>query len=204
VEPIQVKGFSVTYDRRFATGSFEYLHPAITFWLNRIDVENERFDLHHAKERARRMARENIRAQLLRSQGKKEVVFLGLQPPFAGGTDPVAVQTVCLSLSYSVNLGDENRFTPGYADWADLRSVTHHPGELHMALARLWLSLWANLEDELSRARGEGKTKSFFGLPHPVKEASSADSHVSTLGYLFPPTAFPSPSPVPISGRESR
>ncbi len=32
-EPIAVKGFSVTYDRKFNTGNFESLNPAITIWL---------------------------------------------------------------------------------------------------------------------------------------------------------------------------
>lgn len=194
-EPIQLKGFSITYDRRFATGSFEYLHPAITLRLNRTSGEDEPFDLHHAKERVRRMARENIRAQLLRLQGKKEVIFLGLQPPFAGRTDPIVVQSACLSLIHSVNLGDGNWFTPGYSDWADLRSVAHHPGELHMALARLWQSLWVNLEDEVSRARGEGETNGFFGLPPTAKVASLSECVSSSSAYRSSQAAFPSERP---------
>lgn len=197
-DPIQLNGLSVTYDRRFSMGNFEYLHPAITLWLNCTVAKGEPLDLHHAKERTRRMARENVRAQLLRVQGKKEVVFLGLQPPFAGGTDPIVVQSVCLSLIYSVNLGDGNQFTPGYSNCADLRSVAHHPGELHMALARLWQALWANIEDELSRARGKGNTNNFFGLPPARQMASSSNRVPISSAYRSPQPALPSERPMPI------
>lgn len=180
-EPITVKGFSVTYDRKFNTGNFESLNPAITIWVKSVAPEGEAFDLHHAKERVRRMARENVRAQLLRLQGNPEVVFLGLQPPLAGSADPIFIRTVSVSLVHKVNLGDYNSITPGYTDWADVRHVAHSPGELHMALDRLWQSLWANVEDEISRARGNGGTGGFFGLPTiPVEDlttlAPAADS----------------------------
>ncbi len=164
-EPITVKGFSVTYDRKFNIGNFESLNPAITIWVRSNASEGEAFDLHHAKERVRRMARENVRAQLLRQQGNPEVVFLGLQPPLMGGTDPIFVRTISVSLVYKVNLGNYQSITPGYTDWSDVRHVAHSPGELHMALDRMWQSLWANVEDEISRARGHGGTGGFFGLP---------------------------------------
>ncbi|MBX3058853.1 MAG: hypothetical protein KF770_20500 [Anaerolineae bacterium] len=176
-EPITVKGFSVTYDRKFNTGNFESLNPAITIWVKSVAAEGEAFDLHHAKERVRRMARENVRAQLLRLQGNPEVVFLGLQPPPAGGADPIFVRTVSVSLVHKVNLGDYNSITPGYTDWADVRHVAHSPGELHMALDRMWQSLWANVEDEISRARGNGGTGGFFGLPTiPVEDLTAAST----------------------------
>ena len=164
-EPIAVKGFSVTYDRKFNTGNFESLNPAITIWVKSAVPEGEAFDLHHAKERVRRMARENVRAQLLRLPGNPEVVFLGLQPPLNGDPDPIFVRTVSVSLTYKVNLGDYNSITPGYTDWHDVRHVAHSPGELHMALDRMWQSLWANVEDEISRAQGKGGSGGFFGLP---------------------------------------
>ena len=164
-EPITVKGFSVTYDRKFNLGDFESLNPAITLWVRSNVPEGEAFDLHHAKERVRRMARENVRAQLLRQQGNSEVVFLGLQPPVMGGTDPIFVRTISVSLVYKVNLGNYQSITPGYTDWSDVRHVAHSPGELHMALDRMWQSLWANVEDEISRAQGCGGTGGFFGLP---------------------------------------
>ena len=165
-ETIHMKGFSVTYDRKFNLGNFESLNPAITIWVKTNTSEGEAFDLHHAKERLRRMARENVRAQLLRLQGSSEVVFLGLQPPLAGvGSDPIFVCTVSLSLVHKVNLGDYNSITPGYTDWADLRHVAHSPGELHIALDRMWQSLWANVADEISRAQGNGGNDGFFGLP---------------------------------------
>ena len=94
-ETVHIKGFSVTYDRKFNLGNFESLNPAITIWVKTNVQESEAFDLHHAKERLRRMARENVRAQLLRLQGSSEVVFLGLQPPLAGvDNDPIYVRTV--------------------------------------------------------------------------------------------------------------
>lgn len=164
-EPITVKGFSVTYDRKFNIGNFESLNPAITIWVKTTVPEGEAFDLHHAKERLRRMARENVRAQLLRQQGSSEVVFLGLQPPQGGGEDPIFIRTVSVSLVYKVNLGNYQSITPGYTDWSDVRHVAHSPGELHIALDRMWQSLWANIEDEISRAQGHGGTGGFFGLP---------------------------------------
>lgn len=68
-EPISVKGFSVTYDRKFNTGNFESLNPVITIWVKNAVPEGEAFDLHHAKERVRRMAWENVRAQLFLTAG---------------------------------------------------------------------------------------------------------------------------------------
>lgn len=62
----------------------------------------------------------------------------------------------------------------GYTDWADLRDGANSPGELHMALARLWQSLWANVTDELSRVRGNGDTGACFGLPILPAEALAA------------------------------
>jgi hypothetical protein len=164
-EPITIKGFSATYDRKFNTGNFESLNPAITIWVKSVVPEGAAFDLHQAKERVRQMARENVRAQLLRLQGSEEVVFLGLQPPGMGETDPVLIRTVSVSLAYKVNLGNYQSITPAYTDWADVRHVAHSPGELHIALARMWQSLWANVEDEVSRAQGQGGTGAFLGLP---------------------------------------
>lgn len=167
-EPVQLKGFSVTYDRKFNLGNFESLAPAITIWVKTRVPEGAAFDLHHAKERIRRMTRENVRAQLQRVQGNDEVVFLGLQPPTSGGEDPIFIRTASVSLFYRANLGNYQSIMPGYTDWADLRHVAHSPGELHIALDRMWQSLWANVEDEISRAQGNGSTGAFFGLP-PVE-----------------------------------
>ena len=179
-EPITVKGFSVTYDRKFNTGNFESLNPAVTIWVKSSISEGEAFDLHHAKERLRRMARENVRAQLLRLQGSSEVVFLGLQPPQSGGEDPIFIRTVSVSLVYKVNLGDYNSIAPGYTDWSDVRHVAQSPGELHIALDRMWQSLWSNVEDEISRAQGHGGIDGFFGLPAiPVEDLTTAASAIS-------------------------
>ena len=174
-EPIMLKGFAVTYDRKFNLGNFESLNPSITIWVQTAVPEGQAFDLHHARERLRRMARENVRAQLLRQQGSDEVVFLGLQPPLAGTPDPIIVRTISVTLIYKVNLANEQSVTPGYTDWADVRHVAHSPGELHRALGRLWQSLWANVEDEISRAQGNGSTGGFFGLPRiAVEEMTTA------------------------------
>ncbi len=164
-EPIHIKGFSVTYDRKFNLGNFESLAPAIAIWVKTTVAEGKSFDLHHAKERLRRMARENVWAQLWRLQGNPEALFLGLQPPADGRKDPIFIRTVSVSLTYKVNLGNYNSITPGYIDWSDVRHVAHSPGELHIALDRIWQNLWANVEDEISRARGNGGTDGFFGLP---------------------------------------
>ncbi len=164
-EPITLKGFAATYDRKFNLGNFESLNPAMTIWVKTAVPEGAAFDLHHARERVRRMARENVRAQLLRQQGSAEVIFLGLQPPLAGTPDPIFVRTVSVSLVYRVNLGNYQSLAPGYTDWADLRHVAYSPSELHMALTRIWQSLWANVEDEIARAQGKGGSGGFFGLP---------------------------------------
>ncbi len=110
-EPITVKGFSVAYDRKFNTGNFESLNPAVTIWVKTNVPEGEAFNLHHAKERVRSMARENCRAQLLRLQGEDDIVFLGLQPPVDGRKDPIFVRTISVSLVYKVNLGNYNSIT---------------------------------------------------------------------------------------------
>ena len=75
-EPITLKGFAVTYDRKFNLGNFEALNPAITIWVKTAVAEGQAFDLHHARERLRKMARENVRAQYQRLQGDDELVFL--------------------------------------------------------------------------------------------------------------------------------
>ena len=174
-EPITVKGFSATYDRKINLGNYESLNPAMTVWVKTGVPEGEAFDLDDCKDRLRQMARDNVRAQLQRLQGNDEVVFLGLQPPVDGGEDSIFVRTVSVSLVYKVNLGDYNSIAPGYTDWADLRHVAHSPGKLHVALERMWASLWANVEDEIARARGHGASGTFLGLPQiPVEDLTAA------------------------------
>jgi hypothetical protein len=146
--------------------------------------EGEVIDLHHAKERVRRMARNNVRAQLLRAQDKDEVVFLGLQPPLDGRDDPLSVDSVSVSLARTANLGDLNNISLGFTDWMDVQDVAHSPGELHVALARMWASLWANIRDEVSRAKGDGPTGAFFGLPQIAGEGKAAASAKSVLNGL--------------------
>lgn len=169
-EPVTLKGFAATYDRKFNLGRFESLNPAITVWVRSVVPEGDPFDLHDARERLRQMVRDNVRAQMLRLQGRDEVVFLGLMPPAGGGEDPIHVRTVSVSLVYKVNLGDYNSVTPGYTDWADVRHAAGSPGELHLALQRMWESLWANIEDETGRARGQGPSGAHLGLPRIAVE----------------------------------
>jgi hypothetical protein len=175
-EPVHMKGFSVTYDRKFNLGNFETLAPAITIWVKSRAPEGAAVDLHDCKERLRRMARENVRAQWQRLQASHEVIFLGLQPPANGGVDPIFIRTVSVSLFYRANLGNYQSIMPGYTDWADVRHVAHSPGELHIALERMWQSLWANCLDEISRAQGKGSTDAFFGLPPAAVEDLAAGS----------------------------
>jgi hypothetical protein len=183
-EPVIIKGFAVTYDRTFNLGNHEFLNPAVTILVKTTVPEGEVIDLHHAKERVRRMARNNIRAQLLRAQDKDEVVFLGLQPPLDGRDDPLSVDSVSVSLARTANLGDLNNISLGFTDWMDVQDVAHSPGELHVALARMWASLWANIRDEVSRAKGDGPTGAFFGLPQIAGEGKAAASAKSVLNGL--------------------
>jgi hypothetical protein len=172
-EPVTIKGFAVTYDRTFNLGNHEFLNPAVTILVKTNVSEGEVIDLHHAKERVRRMARNNVRAQLLRAQDKDEVVFLGLQPPLDDRDDPVSVDSVSVSLVQTVNLGSLNSIALGFTDRMDVQDVANSPGELHVALARMWASLWANIRDEVSRAEGNGPTGAFLGLPPILTTAST-------------------------------
>lgn len=197
-EPVWVKGLQVTYDRKFNLGNFESLTPAVTIWVKTRVPQGAAFDLHDCKQRVRQMARENVRSQWQRHQGNNEIVFLGL-PPVNGGEDPIFIRTVSVSLVYKVNLGDYNSITPGYTDWADLRHVSHSPGELHMALDRMWQSLWANVEDEISRAQGKGGSGGFFGLPTvPVEDltrgGAQANGRIPVKGVIVPSLSRP---PIP-------
>lgn len=193
-EPVQIKGFAVTYDRKFNCGNFESLNPAITIWVKTRVPEGAAFDLHDCKQRVRQMARENVRNQWQRHQGNNEIVFLGL-PPVNGGEDPIFIRTVSVSLVYKVNLGDYNSITPGYTDWADLRHVSHSPGELHMALDRMWASVWENTLDEISRAQGNGSTGAFFGLPvieiEDLTTAPASSTELSRSVHTVPGPAGP-------------
>ena len=164
-EPVVLKGFAITYDRTFNLGDQEFLNPAVTIRVRVHAPEGEAFDLHDARERVRCMARENVRGQLLQAQGKDEVVFLGLPPPKDGRDDSVTVESVRVSLVQTVHLANLNCLTAGFTDWMDVQDVAGSPGELHMALARMWASLWPNIQDEVSRARGSGSTGAFLGLP---------------------------------------
>ncbi|MCA9986643.1 MAG: hypothetical protein KDE59_20180, partial [Anaerolineales bacterium] len=145
--------------------------------------EGAAFDLHDSKHRLRQMARDNVRAQWQRLQGGDEVVFLGLRPSAGGGADPIFVRTVSVSLVYKVNLGDYNSITPAYTDWADVRHVAHRSGELHLTLQRMWDSLWANVEDEIARARGQGASGVFLGLPQiPIEDLTAAPANGRAAG----------------------
>ncbi len=187
-EPVMTKGFAVTYDRKFNLGDWESLHVATVIWVKTRVPEGAAFDLHHAKERVRNMTRENVRSQLLRQKGSDELVFLGLQPTVTGEADPIYVRTVSVSLTYKVNLGNYESITPSYTDWSDLRHVSGSSGELHIALMRMWQSLWANIEDEISRAQGRGATGKFCGYPVVTVEdlttVGNSPPHAKPNGHL--------------------
>ena len=187
-EPVTIRGFAVTYDRKFNTGNCESLNPAITIWVKTAVPEGAAFDLHHARERVRRMARENVRAQYQRLQGGDELVFLGLQPPVNGEPDPIFVRTVSVSLEQRVNLGNYQSVVPAFTDWADLRHAAHSSGELHIALSRMWQSLWANVADEIARAQGQGQPGGYFGLPVvEVEDLTGAASAPASANGRRPP-----------------
>lgn len=81
--------------------------------------------MHNAKERVRRVVRENLRAQ--RRQGNLERVFLGLQPPVAGELDPIFVHTINVNLTYKLNLGDDNNMMPCCTDWSTVDTLPTVP-----------------------------------------------------------------------------
>lgn len=183
VEPVRIKGFAVTYDRKFNCGNFESLNPAITIWVKMRVPEGATLDLHGCKERVRRMARENVRRQWQRLQGDDDVVFLCLPAPAGSDEDPVVVGTVSLSLAYKVNLGNYQSVAPRYTDWADVQHAAHSPGALHITLERMWAGLWNNVRDEISRAQDKEPTGAFFGQPalevEDLTAASGPDGRVS-------------------------
>jgi hypothetical protein len=180
-EPVQIKALAVTYERKFNLGNFESLQPAMTIWVRAAAAGDAALNLHDVKRRLREMARENVRAQLYRLQGKPELIFLGLLPPAGDEPDLVAVTTVSLSLGYRANLGNYESIAPAYTDWADLRQLDGNQAELHIALQRMWDSLWANIEDEISRARGFGSVPDAnFGLPTvEIEDLTTATAEVA-------------------------
>ena len=169
-EPVQLKALSATYERKFNLGDFSSLTVAITIWARTRVPEGHAFDLHDAKRRLRHMARTNVRAQLQQEQTRRQQrpasqLFLGLEPPAVGGVDPIYVRTVGVSLSRKLNLGHYQSIMPAYSDWADLRHLADGQAALHLALSRMWASLWVNIEDELARAQGAPTGATDFGLP---------------------------------------
>ena len=169
-EPVRLNAISAAYERKVNLGNFESLTVAMIAWAKTRVPEGESFDLHDAKLRLRNMVRENVRAQLLVHQALAagrlpEELFLGLAPPANSFSDPIYIRTVSVSLTRRVNLGGFNSVNPSYTDWADVRHVTQTPTELHIAIKRMWASLWANIQDELSRAAGNGPTDLYLGLP---------------------------------------
>jgi hypothetical protein len=182
-EPVQIKALEVTYDRKFNLGNFESLHAGVTIWARSRVPDGQSFDLHDVKLRLRDMARMNVRAQLLRVKERAEPLFLGLAPPADGRADPIYVRTVGVSLCHKINLGNYENVAPSYSDWADLRHLAGSQAALHMALERLWASLWANVEDEIRRARGLGShPDAYFGLPAmEVEDLTEAEKPVLLL-----------------------
>jgi hypothetical protein len=176
-EPVQIKALEVTYDRKFNLGNFESLHAGVTLWARSRVPDGQSFDLHDVKLRLRDMARANVRAQLLRVKERAEPLFLGLAPPADGRADPTYVRIVGVSLCHKINLGNYEMVAPSYSGWADVRHLAGSQAALHVALERLWASLWANVEDEIRRARGVGShPDAYFGLPDIKIEEETADA----------------------------
>jgi len=185
-EPVHIKGFKVTYDRKFNLGNFESLQAEISIWVKSRVAENTPFNLHECKQRVRKMARENVREQYRRVRVDDNFGFLGLEPPSADSrvADPIYVGTVGVGLTYKVNLGDYSMITPAYTDWADLRAVALEPQTgLHTAIARLWEGLWANLNDEIARSRGKESNEKQFGLPVMAVEEIAVAPTANGNGY---------------------
>lgn len=194
-EPIQIRATKVGYERKFNLGDYNALTADIFIWLRTDVQEGEPFDLHGAIRRAKEMTRQNVRAQYLRARGKEEAIFLGLLPPDNGQPDPVYVRTVSVGLTYRVNLGNYDSICPSYTDWADVRHVSHSPGELHIALERMWSSLWARVEDEIRRARGLGPDpNAFFGLPLIEIEDLTRNDSTDNGPVIHIPLALPAPT----------
>lgn len=202
-EPIQMRATKVGYERKFNLGDYNALTADILIWLRVAVPEGEAFDLHGAIGRTKQMARDNVRAQYLRARGKEEAIFMGLLPPDNGQPDPVYVRTVSVSLTYRVNLGNYDSICPSYTDWADVRHVSHSPGELHIALERMWASLWARIEDEIRRARGLGPDPdAFFGLPL-IEVEDLTNSGPADNGTTMPHIPLALPAPV-LNGSQHR
>ena len=194
-EPIQIRATKVGYERKFNLGDYNALTTDILIWLRSNVPDGETFDLHGAISRTKQMARDNVRAQYLHARGKVEPTFLGLLPPDNGRPDPVYVRTVSVGLTYRVNLGNYDSICPSYTDWADVRYVSYSPGELHLALERMWASLWARVEDEIRRARGLGPDPdAFFGLPLIEVEDLTRDDTTSNGPAFHVPLALPAPA----------
>lgn len=188
-EPVRHRGFGVRYERRLNLGRYESVTAGISLWVLIVaeQIVDERglpvtdrfgdpllepYDLHACKRRVRELARANVRAQFNRARRVNDMVTLGL-PPVAAGYDPLRVKSVLLTLQMKRNLGNFNMVAPEYSDHCDLRDLyladedvhSANNAGLHVSLDRIWRGLWANLDDELSRATGAGETGASCGLP---------------------------------------
>jgi len=65
-------------------------------------------------------------------------------------------------------------------------TLAHSPGELHIALSRLWQILWANVTDEIARAQGKGQPGGYFGLPVVEVEDLTGAVSVPANGIRLP------------------
>lgn len=188
-EPVRHRGFGVRYERRLNLGQYESVTAGISLWVMIVaeQIVDERglpvtdvfgdpllepYGLHDCKQRVRELARANVRAQFNRARDVEEMVILGLRPA-AGSHDPLRVKSVLATLQIKRNLGNFNMVAPEYSDHCDLRDLyltyddVHSANStgLHVNLDRIWRGLWANLDDELSRAAGDGETGAYCGLP---------------------------------------
>lgn len=172
VDSLEIRAIEASYERKFNLGNFSSLQVSVTVWARSRLTSGSELDLHDAKRRLRDMARNNVRAQFLRVKERPEQLFLGLEPPADGRFDPIYIRTVGVSLCHKLNLGNYESVAPSYSDWVDTRALSGNQAAMHIAMERLWESLWANIADELNRAQGlRPHADAYFGLPEiPVED----------------------------------
>ena len=91
-EPVQVKGFAITYDRKFNLGDYASLHPAITIWVRTALPEGALLDLHGCRQRVRDMAREELDELEPKQTALEETIRIQLLPKDTEDAKPAVVE----------------------------------------------------------------------------------------------------------------
>lgn len=182
---VNVISQQIAYGRKFNLGNYESIEAECILWVRIMKPDNIAVDTHDITVRARAAVRENVRAQYIRQVGRDyKSVFLAPLPSPEGVRDYLGVKTAAFTLSMTVNLGDYNRVNVQVTDWTDMTPFYGDPVALHKAMGNVWESLWANLQDEVSRAKGNGGTaEDYFG----VRPVSPSDLALNTSGQLLWP-----------------